>query len=67
MEPRLCPLCGKRLLDADENVYIALLSNKNKSKANVIIKHEKCGALVSLRFKKNTSPNVKYPIGTVVQ
>ena len=58
MLPKKCPKCGKRLLDADENVYIAQLSNSNKDKANAILKHA-CGAFISIRFKKNAIPNIK--------
>jgi len=36
-----------------------MLSNSMKGKADIILKHE-CGALLSIRFSKNSAPSGKH-------
>jgi hypothetical protein len=52
----LYPGCGQRIFDSDKSPYVAPLSNSNKDKADMVLKHH--DHLIAVQFRRSTNPDI---------
>ena len=45
-----CPVCNKRVLDADRNPQIAKLTQSNEQKADIVIKCNNCKSQLAVKI-----------------